>query len=128
MIITVQRNGEHTPSQEQREPRSTNREFDGQHTAQPSGMGVGEVAGRVGDVGTERITLDDGTVLSRPWFLNVATSELMQVGAMLNVKYENRDAEKVMAFVEVREDGGKETPVARRSQPTDDPRGALRHR
>ena len=130
MIFTVQQNGKDTPSQEQREPQSTTRKFDGQQTAQPSGVGVGEVAGRVGDVGVERITLDDGTVLSRPWFLNVATSELMQVGTMLNVKYENRDAEKVMAFVKVSEDGGKETPVARRSQLTDHRarRAALRHR
>jgi hypothetical protein len=120
MIITVQ--------QKQREPQSRNRKFDGQHTNQPSGVGVGEVSGRVGDVGAERITLDDGTVLTRPWFLNVATSELMQVGTMLNVKYENRDAEKVMAFVEVSEDGGKETPVARRSQLTDDRRATLGHR
>ena len=119
-----------TLSQEQREPQSTTRKFDDELTVQLSDVGVGEVAGRVGDVGAERITLDDGTVLSRPWFFKGATSELMQVGTMLNVKYENRDAEKVMAFVEVSEDGGKDTPVGRRSQLTDHRarRAALRHR
>ena len=129
MIIVRQRRRD-TPGQAQREPQSTNREFDGQHTAQPSDVSVGEVAGRVGDVGAERITLDDGTVLSRPWFFQGAPSQLMQVGTMLNVKYENRDAERVMAFVEVSANSGKETPVARRSQLTAHRAGraALRHR
>jgi hypothetical protein len=129
MIVAVGEKGKDTRRQEQRErPQPTNRKVDGdgQHAAQPlDSTGVGEVVGRIGNVGTERITLDDGTVLSLPWFFRVGTSELMRVGTMLKVKYENRDAEKVMAFVEVSEAGGKEmaalavpnslTTVARRA-------------
>jgi hypothetical protein len=52
---------------------------------------VGEVSGRIRHVGTERITLDDGTVLGLPWFFKRGPSELMKVGMMLKVKYEKRD-------------------------------------
>ena len=109
MINSVQEKEEDMSRQEQLErPQSTERELDGlANSAEPvRGAGVGDVAGRIGNVRAERITLDDGTVLSLPWFFTAATSELLTVGRMLKVKYENRDAEKLVAFVKVEQGSG----------------------
>jgi hypothetical protein len=82
---------------------------------------VGEVLGRIRHVGTERITLDDGTVLGLPWFFKRGPSELMKVGMMLKVKYEKRDGEKVVAFVEVRQEPAPAVPTSWAIQPAATP-------
>lgn len=107
MITTAEQD---KPSREESAPsQSGNRPSHGQHGGRghsPQCLGdawVGEVSGRIRHEGTERITLDDGTVLGLPWFFRAGPSELMKVGMMLKVKYEKRDGEKVVAFIEVRQ-------------------------
>jgi hypothetical protein len=50
---------------------------------------------------TERVMLDDGTVLGLPHFLLSQTSELIKVGTILKAKYAYRNGGKAVAFIEV---------------------------
>jgi len=58
-----------------------------------------EVAGRIRDVGNERVTLEDGTVLAVP--KGMAKQSDLKVGAMVKAKYQERNGQKVATSIQV---------------------------
>jgi hypothetical protein len=62
-------------------------------------MGGQEIEGRIRDVGTERITLEEGTVLAVP--KNMAKQSDLKVGAMVKVKYQERNGQKVATSIQL---------------------------
>lgn len=101
IMISANPNNEHDQASRENRKRSNGRHR-GRHDSAQSlvSTGVGEITGRILNVEAERVTFDEGTVLSVPW-LTARTSKLLKAGAVLTVKYEHRGREKVVAFVEV---------------------------
>jgi hypothetical protein len=62
-------------------------------------MGGQDIEGRIRDVGNERITLEDGTVLMVPKGM-VKQSEL-KTGATVKAKYQDRNGQKVATMIQI---------------------------
>jgi hypothetical protein len=68
-------------------------------TIQDRMSGGQEVEGRIRDVGNERVTLEDGTVLAVP--KGMAKPSDLKVGAMVKAKYQERNGQKVATSIQV---------------------------
>ena len=67
--------------------------------AQDRMAGGQDLEGRIRDVGNERITLDDGTVLFIP--KGMAKQSDLRVGATVKAKYQDRNGQKVATALQV---------------------------
>ncbi len=63
----------------------------------PVMRGTQEIEGKVRDVGNERITLEDGTVLAVP--KGLAKQPELKVGAAVKAKYQERNGQKVATSI-----------------------------
>jgi len=68
-------------------------------TTQDRMTGAQDLEGRIRDVGNERITLDDGTVLFIP--KGMAKQSDLRVGATVKAKYQDRNGQKVATAIQV---------------------------
>lgn len=68
-------------------------------TTQDRMTGGQDLEGRIRDVGNERITLDDGTVLFIP--KGMAKQSDLKIGATVKAKYQDRNGQKVATALQV---------------------------
>ena len=68
-------------------------------TTQDRMTGGQDLEGRIRDVGNERITLDDGTVLFIPKGMTKQSD--LKVGATVKAKYQDRNGQKVATALQV---------------------------